>query len=695
MPDPAQPQEQFIELPAEGYGSLDYWLDQIQGSQDKRKEYKLVWDKNIQSYLSKPLQSLPEHDTVTVPKDFSNVERKKADLFFQLPEVHLVPKMPGLEDAVSVFQAVLNHKLGSDGVDAFGMMSEVTFDALCPSGLLVSKIGYESFQDGMKDVQVGEQVISPEQPNVGAILGLGATTPAQTAPVMQPAPNIVHERWFWERVSPASVLIPADFSGSNYDHAPWLGFEFEDDWEVLKQRFNLPDDLDMKVTHGDNDDTKIRSEVQSSADHTTKKGRGYELWYRASVYDPTVKHPEKFRYLVVLDGVPIPVRHLDSPYQSEDLATGQLLGLMGNPIHVGALRYVSDTAYPPSEVTIGRQQCQELNKGRTQQMLQRERSTPKMWADIGRMGGADALKKIERNAWQSIIPIPGADVNNLPIGELPRSAYPQENFRFDEVIERDLRDIWAFGPNQLGQQAEGRQTATETKNIQSNVSARMDYERKQLIRYYVRGVEKLGALIQKFADQQDFVEILGPEGDKRLQAWDKSHIAGRFVYDAKPDSAMRVDAAQDFRDMIDMYNMLAKDPHVNRVELLTRLTRMKNIDPARLIIPQLPEKGPEPPSIAFTCKGEDLDPRSPSFPIWIELLAQSGYKISPQAIQLAQIHAQAQAQVMSTVNATSGQEKVPSKPEEHGGTAPKADRVASHQSEITGQLSGPSTKAGS
>ena len=153
---------QNLPLPPEGHGSLQYWQSQLQDAEDKRKPYKENdWDRNVQAYLGKTLTTAPDHDTVTVPKDFANVERKKAELFFQNPDVNLTAKQPGLEEAVQTFQAVLNYTLGPEGVDAGAMMTEVTFDA-CMTGLLASKIGYESFQQGEVPMQIGEQPV--EQP---------------------------------------------------------------------------------------------------------------------------------------------------------------------------------------------------------------------------------------------------------------------------------------------------------------------------------------------------------------------------------------------------------------------------------------------------------------------------------------------------------------------------------------------------
>ena len=694
MPALANDDNPLLPLPPDKeHGSLQYWQSQIKDSEEKRLGYKEKdWDRNVQAYLGKTLTTAPLHDTVTVPKDFANVERKKAELFFQNPEVNLTAKQPGLEEAVQTFQAVLNYHLGPDGVDAGAMMTECTFDA-CMTALMCSVIGYESFQQGTVPVQVGEEPIE-QAPPFGNVLGINAPPPMMQ-PIMGQVPNIIFERYFWERLSPAKVLLPKDFHGFCYDKAPWLGYEFEDDWAVIKKKYELSEDSKPSMGKGDVVN-RLRSEKED-ATATTDRVRGWVIWYRTNLYDEAVAHPEAMRYLVLIDGLEAPVKHTDSPYQRQQ-PDGSLVGMMGFPVHIGAVRYVSDTAYPAPEATIGRPQVIELGKSRTQMLLQRDRNVPMRMADTARVGGEEGLSKIRRNEFQGVIPVTGLDVNNPPIIAVQQAPFPPEDFQFNGIISRDLDEVWAFGPNQRGLETSEKKTATEIRNIQSNVSSRLDYERRQVIRFYVQGAEKLGALLQLFADDQDYIHIVGPDGVKKLQAWNKATIAGEYVYDARPDSAVRADAGQEFRDMIELYNLAGRDPHVNRVELLMKLARLKNLDVTRFIQPQLPAKGPEPIKASLAIKAEQLDPRSPNFPILIELLMQAGYKISPQAIQQSQQHAVMQDQIMAVVG--QGQGGVTGQPTgagrpgmpTHPGPAPQMDRLSKHNSDRSTELSGPSTK---
>ena len=730
MQDPGQ--SQLLPLPAEGHGSLEYFKNQIKAAQEKLDSYKDDWDRNVQSYLAKVLDKSPHDDAVIVPMDFANVEAKKANLFYQTPEVQLTAQQPGLEDAVSVFQAVLNHELGLEGVDALSTMHEVLFDALCPSGLMVSKIGYESFTDGTIDVPPptpeppvpGVPVpgiptgpppvgLAPAGPPLGAqpgAMGLpaplgspelgaapgpmgGASGPMPSLPAApQTVPNVVFERYSWKRVSPAKVLIPADFRGGNYDRAPWLGFEFEEDWEMAKQLYGLPDDVHLKG-HG-TDERLLKSEKQMSSIDNSKRVKGWEIWYYASQFDPAVKHPEQQRLLVILDGVDEPVRHEDSPVQKwvpKPNGGKMLAGLRGHPIHVGAIRYVSDTAYPPSETAISRSQTQELNKSRTQMILQRDRNIPMRIADLARIGGDEGLQKIRKNIWQGVIALPSASANDPPIFGVGESHFPQENFQFNNIIMSDIGRVWALAENQRGEESERHRTATEINTIQHNTTARMEAERRQVLDYFVRGARKLGALIQLFADEEHYVQIVGQDGSQRLQAWNKDTIQGEYAYTAKANSAAHVDAAEDLNNALKTYELLAKDPHINRVELLQAIARKANLDATKLIVPQLPPKGPDAPNVSFRFAGQDLDVRSPAFPIILSIMKQAGYQIPDELVQQAQEHAQQQALIMGSAPVGMPLPPNPAMPAggpspqtAHGGPAEKVMRLSKRRAEEGG-----------
>ncbi len=105
-------------------------------------------------------------------------------------------------------------------------------DVLCPSGIGISKIGYECAVDPQ---QREVPVMNPAMP------GMPAIDPQTNAPVMQP--NIVRESYFWQRVPPKMFLYPATFIGSDFDTASWLGFAYDLDKVVAERIFELAEHL--------------------------------------------------------------------------------------------------------------------------------------------------------------------------------------------------------------------------------------------------------------------------------------------------------------------------------------------------------------------------------------------------------------------------------------------------------------------
>lgn len=691
--DAQQPNPVKIALPEDGTNSFEMWKARIQASKDLIDAAKPDWEANQKRYLVKAAQD-KNSEAVVVPKDYANVEQKKALLFFQTPEVQLEPQQPGLEEAVPVFEAFLNQLLGADGVNAMAMVEEVLTDALCPAGIFVSKIAYEAVTQGMKDIQVGMEPdpTAPPQPAMPAgVLGLSQPQPVMR-PKMESVPNIISERYIWDRIDPLKLLIPREFKGSDYDRASYLGHEFTMEFPRAKRLFNLPDDFNTFIAEDDRvlgkDNTAAGAE--KAGETTQQRVRGWEIFYHAAAFDESEPHPDKIRVLVIIEGMDAPVRHEDSPYQ-RTTPDGQLIGMMGFPIHAGALRFVSGTALPPSDCQMSRFIVEELSDGRTQMKLQRKRNTPMRFGDLGRIGGAEALAKIERNVWQSIIPIEaGGSKNDPPIWEMERAHMPSENFQFDAVGNRDLAQTWALDFAQTGVGNDHMQTATEVSVQQQNSNVRLDKERNRFLNWFVAGVGKLAALVQLFADDQQYVRVLGSDGQARLQQWDKTTVAGKYVYKIKPNSSQRVDVTQDRGQFLQAYNLLAPSPFINQAELITQLVRKFDMDPTKLIT-QPQQKPTEIPKITFAFKGDDLVSVAPQFPIVVEILRQGGIAIDDQAIQEAQnvaIRQGAPAPVVA--GAVSHGPATPPPP----GGAPQPQAQASspvnkHQTERTGASTGP------
>jgi hypothetical protein len=235
--------------------------------------------------------------------------------------------------------------------------------------------------------------------------------------------------------------------------------------------------------------------------------------------------------------------------------------------------------------------------------------------------------------------------------------------------------------------------------VQGNADVRLDDERNAVIDWYCRGAQKLLTLIQRYATDVSYARIVGPTGAQQLVAWSKANIAGRFTLGLKPDSTVRPDSAADRKQALDLYNFLAKDPMINRQELLMTVFRRFNLDPGKLQA-QPQAKKPDPANVSFRFAGADLDPTLPNFPIVLSILEQSGFSIDPAAIQAAQQHARVQSQIMNAAGAptpppnSAGPRMAPRPNLEHGGLADKSELLNKHQEQQTGGMHGTGQRPG-
>lgn len=608
--------ETGVQMPGSGPGSLAYWQTQLAASKTLIQQIATQrgWDANINAYLGKGAQWSKNRHNVRVNKDFALTESKKALLFFQTPNVQAIAHQPMSENAAPLVAAVLNTHLHE--VDAKSMVDEVLMDVLCPAGIGVSKIGYESFADAVQPEVPVPNPVNPIMPLLHPMTG---------EPITQP--NLVRERYFWQRIPPKMFRYPKSFYGSDFDKASWIGFDFLLDRVVAERLYNIPSEDASGA--GDQSQNLLASDVsRDGADSVKDQVTLTEVWYRACDVDKDVADPEVIRQLVFMEGHDTPLVHRDSPYQTiEDRK--YVSGMKGFPIHVLTLRYVSDQAIPPSDCSISRDQVDELSIGRTQMVNNRDRAIPLVGYDTTRVP-ADTVDRIMKGDVQEWVGFTGIDTANPPTFPITKGQWPRENFSFNDIIERDISEYWSLGPNQRGVDTETRRTATELSIMQAATDTRMDAERVKVLRWFGKGCEKLLALIQMFSDEQQYVRIVGEQGLPVLMQWDKTQIAGDFSIELAPDSSQRVDGATDKKNALNTFQMLGNDPLVDQLELRKWLIGKLGL-PANLVKPPQP-KAPEQPQISISIKGDDLNPMMPQYVNVAALLAVNnvGLQLPPE-----------------------------------------------------------------
>jgi hypothetical protein len=661
-----------------------FWRQQVAKALEVRKTHEPWWDSNLRDYAPSPTQD-PEGYTAQINsnRDFTLVERKKADLFFQKPEVTLQPtplmegpivdpttqqpllgppdqtgqQQPVLASvALQVHQELVNEKLGADGIDATRLAHQAIFDMLALSGVGWTKLGYE-------------QVARPVE-TLDPMTGLPRTVDVP-----------VKSHCYWEYFSPKQSLVPHGFRRTEWDKAPWLGHQFELPLtESNRRKYRLPADFKGSKT----DQQQHFDHGAGSVEASDAVFTGVELWYRSVLFRDDVFDPDHLTHLVLVDGVDeddaIALEE-DCPEQTLD-ETGKLTAdsLVGFPIHPLNARTLTDSAYPPADCTVTRPLVRELNISREQNVQFRDAMSLR-WIANSDVLPKEALAKIVRAPIGGIVSVPGdAFMGEGAIKELPQGSMPRENFSIQEVIDNDIARSWALDAGQQGVQSASSQTATAEQIQQANANARLDWERGIVLSWYVKGVTKLSTYLLRYLPVEQAAAIVGPQRAQLWDAWRKTGVNSALAFTAMPDSALRVDQAVDRKASQELYSFLANDPFVNRGELLKKLLRKFHLDPATIVVQPPPPK-PEPPKLALSFKGEDLI--GPQAPIVLEILAAQGIQVSPEAVSLSQ-GMLLQAQQMAAAEAA--EQEAQDGDTKHGGKVAQQESLSKHASDKTGGM---------
>lgn len=682
--------------PVQSTKDANYWRTQVAAAVRKRQRYEPWWEACLKAYapfVNSEMSPEGYGGDIRTNRTFTLTERKRADLCYRRPDVSLqptpvdddpIPGLPGPPDpqtgqpggvpasmALSAHQDILNEHLSEDGIDATAMLDSVTFDIVCTQGESWTKMGYDSYT---RDVE--QQVTVGQQPQPGAILGLGATSPI-TQTVTVPVPVV--ERCYWEHFSGKQGLKPADFRSTNWDKAPWLGMAFTLPLTAgNRKKYNLPPDF-----QGRKSDPQQHYDLGDGVDPGSDVFTGQEIWYRSILFRDDIAHPDHLTQLILVDGIDEPVIERDSPYQ-RFTPTGALTpdSLIGFPIHPFSVRTLTDSSFVASDGTMIRPLENELDVFRSQLVQFRDAQTLRYMANSDVLP-PDALNKLTRSPIGGIVSVPSeAFVGDGAIKPFEGGSIPRESFQTNDYIDNDMARTTGIDAQGAGVQSDRSSTATEQQLIASNANARLDKERSVLLQRYLKGVTKYSTLLQRYLPVADAAAIVGKQRATVWDAWRKTASAP-LAFTAMPDSALRVDAAVDRNQARELYSFLANDPFVQkgRAKLLEKLLRKHHIDPNGIVMPPDPPKPPT-PNISLTIKAENLNPYAPEYTNVYQMLTQAGEKnlvpppVNPAQAMQMQLAAQAAQAAAKQANT------------QHGGKLPEQESLSKHAADRTGAMQG-------
>lgn len=666
-------------MPANQPYDLAFWRGEVDRATRIGEQQHPRWQENLNYYVGTPLGTEPTSDYVNVNVDFYQVEQKGAQLFFETPELQMTPGVgfdPSAQGVVA-FRALLNALLGPDQIDALTTVLKAIKDCTATSGVGATVIGYQP------TIQPVDQTPVP-----GAILGLSQSVPVP-----------IFEAWFWDRFSSKKFLIPSDFTDTDFDKAPWLGMRFRMPLKAARTICEIPPDFEGTTTR---DERVLTSGPTNDEATALAYVDGVLVWYKASLFDDDEIHPQIYRRHILIDGLEAFADKDDplwrSPYQTK-LPNGRLRAdsLIGNPIHPLTLRDVPDSAYVPCDSQMTRPLVKELCLFRTQMVQERDANKLKFGYNAQTIP-PDAVVKITDAMTGSLIPLPaeafagGLDNNFREFGKAQQS---RQSYVAGDIIKRDIQETLALDSTGVGVDDNTEETATKTAAVERSRNVRLDAERKRVLRWYLKGVDKIASLALRYCtDPLRVAELIGPGAAQAYLQWratvlEQGDLRPKFT--AKADSQIKLDAAQERKTWLTLYNFAAKDPQVNRVAILKKLFALYGEDPQAYVTDQPPDSKPE-PSLGYSFKGEDLNPLAPQFPIILEVLAQCGVQISKEAIAEAQQGALTQTLTGILQPTAAGSKPASKKPAEHGGLTDKMGPLSKQDSEQTGQRPGPAVQ---
>lgn len=602
-------------------------------SKAKRDDLMPNWQLNVNERRGKDFDSDADENRSRVPMDWTLTKTKAAQLFSQMPQVRMIPKHQSFEASVPIAVKIVNDLLTEADVEA--VMGECVVDCVNAAGIGVALVRYESLSETL--------TLPAVDPTAIAMAGMGQAAPPVEDPAnpipTQPTTRVTDRRFCVDRVSPGDFLWPVSFRLSNWNKAPWLGHTGRGTWAQVSrlfppdpttgQRGLTSDDKDKVVGAAGRRQDQTLQVLQTDERKSEQEYVEYdEIFYWRHVYHEDEKYYDAIHHVVFVTGIDEPV--IDKPWDGQqfDQQNGGYIGPCLLPIRVLTLNYISDEAIPPSDSAIIRPQVKELQESRQHMKDQRKHSRPLRGFNVD-LVDAGIVGDLIKGTWQGMIPCIGNA--ERAIWEVARSAYPRENIEFDKILKQDIQEAVSVGPNQAGTFASGERSASEAKIVHQSFETEIAVQRARVTDFFVGITDVLFGLWARFGvvDPAQIGQEIGQDGQQRLASWDRAHINQKYIADVRADSTVRLDAQALVDQLTGILNVTAKSGFVNPKPLIKRIFEAAGVDPAEVLIDPK-EKGPEPPKITYSFKGEDL-----SNPVVLAIIEKSGQGPTPVEIDAA------------------------------------------------------------
>lgn len=575
-----------------------------------RKKLVRNWRVSIDMRRGKSLSSQSDEDQIPYNLDWALTKTKQAALFSQVPKVRVDHSPESIDPNspwVATFERMLNDNLVTAGVET--AMDEVMPDLINAAGIGVVLVARETLTVDKNLPQVDLSLLPPDIHQQVLQTGMLNGTPIP----MSVVPHTVDSRYTVRRVSPADFLWPIDYTGSNFEFAPWVGNTGRLTWAEAKSRFGLQDS-DKPSVLGEEKTVEDRLSRDYERDHLADDGKvGYDqIFYREFQYDTDSPAFNAIHHLVFIHGKAQPV--IDRPWDGQQLDSQtpdglpQIIGSQKYPIRTVTLAYITDEDIPPSDSAVGRMFVNELNRGWTHIGKQRARTAPSLWFDVNRLDPA-LQQALMKGIWQQAVPVQG-DGSRI-IGAIQQPAMPQDNYEFDRLMRESLENIWALSSDE-------EDVKDEQGAVQASANTVRGRERAKIASFFCGIAEVLGSLMCLYEDPSKFGQGFDPS------------FCTKLGYSVLADSTILVDANQRLLNLNNYMNTYAKTGWVNLQPVLREITQLIGLDPNMVVQQPMPQQPPM-PNISLRLTGA----KDMMNPLLLAFMLKSGNAPTPDLIEMA------------------------------------------------------------
>lgn len=481
------------------------WQSKIEEAQQFRKD-KLV--NNVKRYLALyrgdhwPSSSFfRRNDLITVNLTFPTIRNQIGYYYFQDPKLFVKPRNDQSELTAPLAESVLNYYWTETNVrrqQRFRIYDVLIF------GHSIAEIGWKFETDTIKSKGKDERIYYNEY--------------------------IRHDMPYVRRISPLRFGFDPNAEMDPIVESSYVFKELFQKLEDVKKNPHYKNVKDLEAEMTTNEDERHR--------------------YGEDVVKLIELHDRKHMKLYVFaQGYEKPLREEDHPY--EDV-------LEGHNFEWLQFNHTPDESFGISQIALLEDQQHELNRTRTQMFHHRRRVSNRKYIYNEGSLTERQINKLEDAEGAAIVGV--NDINGIKPLEDARLSLDIP--LIESVIKQDIRELTGQPASQFGVGDEKRRPATEFLQIEQARANRAE-DNLTLVEEDIRNcARKMLQCIQKFADREVVIKIVGPRGHF-WQPMTKEDIQGEYETLIDPGSTTKANDAVKRKQSMDLLSLAMKIPGLN------------------------------------------------------------------------------------------------------------------------------------